>query len=580
MRVGIATTPIIRVLYAVPGIRWGISKSMAIAKRMFIPIHIRFENLIEIAIGEIKAYPASTRLSEGYYTSRAIRIVDPIEPKDLGLSCRGVGECKKELYEWAGKISTTLSNILRDLQGQAKNIDIGGIANELFGNVSKSLRETLIHEVLHSLEVMGTSTSWQLEAIAWRTRLDNMYVLEEMYRAIGRDMVKALSKKIPGLENHLHRDFRVIPDVFKGVSRDDAREILEGIGDKIRRLSHDKNFREAVIDAYQSHIYLRSFIAWILIPLIEPTTWYILGHNINEINEILDKYYENGVFSDLHRGLANHVIEVIESNKPESGALLKATRDTLDMPLKDWEVLWNAIAEAYRSGENIVDEIANIVVYKRFDKALKGEGIEVMPPSEKSFLSMLLYAIPVERVPDISRFLVDLLSEEPSIKDFLFKKIREGVSIEPKHYLSLFVDLRIGGEIHPMVYDPLSMVQRSETILGRMVRRTGLSFGTFEDLVGDLPLALRGFATFITCLSMEGVDGGIEILAKRIGLDENRLRDLWNELNNMGLGSVVEDLERGSGSCVETYINAFLYTVLRLGADVKRFGGLHGLSYI
>lgn len=553
------------------------------ARQMFVGVSDPSGALI---VSTIKALGASAGVTQrltsrylGIYTGRAVSIHDPdnprrpITPAELGLSCTSLEDCRRVLCEDVfGRISRTMSQGWDEVDEVVKRLedDLSAIGN-------KEVRHRIVHEVLHAQILQGTSASARIEGISWRIRFNYMYTLEKLYRNVGRDLASEVGKR--GYK--VHEEFRVL-DGFKGFDADKANEVLRKLESRLDELSRDESLRIAIGDGVRHQLWLRAFAGGIVIPTLEVTTWYLLGY---DLYGTLEEYEGAGLFdSEFHSSIALELIDILEKRRPERSRVVEATKATLDFPPATYESLkWKI--EGLTGMENVVEHFKS-VVRDRFEKALNGVQIERAPPKYKTLLSVILYAITVEKIPDLVHMFVEILNSEPEVKNGILGVVRREAGRPAGAYTSFFVNISAGGRTETIAYDPLSGFfcgsGKSESdVIGVYVRRTGLRFGTFEDLVGDLPLALRGFLSALYLLeAYRDEKRWAELVTRYVGVHEervDRLIDIAKRVREADLDGLTREPNH---QVVGRILELFLYSVLRLGEDVKNFGGLHGLWFL
>lgn len=508
--------------------------------------------------------PAVTPL--GLFTGKAVKIFKEEAPHEafgfdeLGLKCDSPLDCEKVLADVLEKLSEALGgDDIDDALTRAREA-LAPIGDE-------RIRETLIHEALHSFIARGTSALTIMESMAWRVRFDLLYVMERTYQALGR----ALAEEVGRFGFKARRDFRVI-DGFAGLGREEVNEVLDKVKPKLRGLSLDAIFGNALRDGYQHHLSLKTVIHSIVAPVVELVTWYVLGY---DLEETLETYYERGVFREgIHGSVFEGLIDLLEERRPKPQQAVEAARATLDFPLSTYEKLRAEIKEIGRSEDaDKTKPLAMLVkglIVPRFEAALDGRPLERAPPHQKTLGEALLYAIPTDEVPDFIPRFAEILREEVEILKALLR-VQERRILEKLvgTYPAFYIDVYVEGRRKTVGHNPISV------LFGTPVRRTDSRLGTLEDIVGDLVLPLRGFLG--TALTMARSKEGVAIVARYSGVDEGRLEEVALEVRRRA--EAFENLLHADPSPqhVEEVLEAFLYAVLRLGESIKGFGGLHGL---
>lgn len=520
----------------------------------------------------------ASRYLGGIYTGRAVFIYDydtphrGITPGELGLSCDGIEDCRRVLCE---AVFEKVSSVM-DRQG----IVVDELVKDLESNlksISRKFRHLIIHEITHAYIARETSASAYIEGISWRVRFDNMYVLEKIYRAVGRDLAREVGSR--GFK--VHEEFRII-EGFKGLGEGDAERILKNLEGGLDRLSKDELFRAAIGDGFRHQIWLRIFAGGIVIPVLEVATWYILGSNLNKT---LKEYEDEGVFDkNFHSPIALEMIKAIEEKRPGKTEVAKAARAVLDLPPTTYEDLKRELRASYDKRK--IAEHFQKVVRDKFKEALEGRSSGEVSSRHKTLLSIMLYAVPVDKIPDMVSMFVEILNSEPEVRDRLLEILGRSGGRMTGTYTSFFIKISVKGRTETVVYDPLSSLTcRPEevrgSIIGVSVRRTGVGFTTFENLVGDLPLALRGFLPALYLFrEYESEKSWAEYVARHTGLGGKEIGVLVEIVERMRGISLDELLGEPSDKVVREAIELFLYAVLRLGEGIKGFGGLHALWFL
>lgn len=515
----------------------------------------------------------------GIYTGRAISIHDlenprrPFTPDELGLGCTDLEVCKRVLceavFERTSRIMSQGWSEVDEMVEHLKNsLDVVG---------NEEIRHRIVHEVLHAHIAQGTSASTHIEGISWRIRFDYMYILEKLYRNIGRDLATEVEKH--GYKKH--EEFRVLSG-FSGLDADRVNDILKKLESRLDKLSKDDSLRIAMNDGVRHQLWLRIFAGGVVVPVQETTTWYLLGY---DLLGTLGEYETLGLFDpEFHGSIALELIDALEERKPEKSRVMEAARATLDFPPTIYEDLMRRI-EGLSDKKKITEQLKSIV-RDRFVNALDGVHIDRAPPRHKTLLGVMLYAAPVEKIPDLVHTFVEIFNSEPEVKEKLLRVVGRGSRGSVGTYTSFFINISVGDRTETVAYDPLSGLTcgsegGGEGIIGTYIRRTGLRFGTFEDLVGDLPLALRGFLSILHLPELrEDEEKWVKLVARWMGVSEerkDRLHDVARRVRKVDLNELTGE---PSYQTVREILELFLYSVLRLGEDVKNLGGLHGLWFL
>lgn len=576
VKLALRLLPIVEALYkfAQPVIRPCVKSTYGLARRIYVGVSDPSPDLIKVAVSTLGVNagltPAMASIG-GLFTGRAIQLIDfknplrPFTPAEIGLNCSNLEDCNK-----------TLCHVFENVSEALRKDDIDEIIKDVSESVSiiknEFIKGNMLHEALHAVMARGTFALTLVESIGWRVRFDMMYVLERIYGNLGR----TLAEEVREFGFETHREFRVIKG-FRGLDAKDASKVLDRIEGSIEELSSDDHFRLTLQDGYQHHIYLRMFVGGIVIPLIEVTTWYILGY---DIEKYLDIYASKGIFDEnFHALTAEKLVEVLKNKSPRRQTAIEAMRVALDFPPSIYEDLKT------RSREIIEPEdLAKLIqekVLARFEVALDGHPVIRASSRHKTLASAILYGVPVEKAPDIVFTFIEILNREAEIKHALRNIVGEGSKRVAGTYTSFFIKLDVSGNIQGVIYDPLSGLtcESKETPIGKLkVNRTGLMFNTFEDLVGDLPLALRGFLWFSYAISRKHLENEllIDTLSKYLGTSKEKLQDLTEKLLEKD-EAFSQLLYRPDPQQTREVLKVFLYAVLRLGEDITNFGGLHAL---
>lgn len=529
------------------------------------------------------------RSSLAVYTFKAVIILDSITCSDLGLGS-DVDSCKGGADQLCESLRQAL--LERDV------ISFISRVREASRNVNEEIAKSLEHELIHSYAMKNTSALFIAECCSWRVRFDNMYFMEKLYRVAGRDLARKVSDR--GFK--VHPEFRKI-EGFTGLSEEEARKVIEDVRPSLNILASDKTAITALRDGFVHNTFLRNIIQPLTAPLVEVVTWYVMDE---DLRERLEEYVDIGIFEkDLHGELAEKIIEELEEKRPDKQRVVEAANAALDFPQAEYVAFINRIqgdtkgmvealgtrgAEVTGQGGSLssviktararlIGESDNFLL-KRFTTALEGGSVSRAPNETKSFGRVLLYAIPSDKIPDFLTIFMDILREEGFLSKESLKKVMDTIDHRVGEYTAVYLPLMINGKKDTTGCNPLSV------FFGRYISRTNSKLTTLELLVGDLVMVLRGFLTLgytIRILldqlrtneavfkELENYPFVYDILSKNT--------DVFNEISRVG-DSILGLLQTADSKYAKDVIEAFIYTALRLGDEIRVLGGPHGLWFL
>lgn len=521
------------------------------------------------------------------YTFKAVIIMKHCTCRDFGFS-DNTESCIEGVLRLCELIRKTLGE--QDVESFTTRV------RELLENVDRDLAEAIEHELIHSFILKETSALLYAEKCSWRVRFDNMYFMEKLYRTIGRDLAREVSRR--GFK--VHPEFRKI-NGFNGLDESDARMIVQEIQPSLERLVSDSRALIALRDGFVHNIFLRSIIQPLLAPLVEVVTWYVMDM---DLHKTLEDYVAEHVFDEkLHARVAERIIQELDRRRPDKQTAVKAASMALDFTQTEYDAFIGRLrawagglvgSDSVDSVETSSDVLADVVeaaktvlaseverfIVKRFQSALSGESVPRAPSKYKSLGRVFLYAIPSDKIPDFLVTFVDIIREEGLLNWRNIRRVLDATSQRVGEYTALYMPLLINGRVIPLGCNPLS------PFFGTYIKRTDSVLTTTELLIGDLVLELRGFLTLGYTIKLLHDQRGD---AKEVVEDlENypyeygallKNREVYNEILRTG-DSFHGLLYSAEPSYARDVIKTFIYTVLVLGERIRALGGPHGLWFL
>lgn len=437
------------------------------------------------------------------------------------------------------ELSESFPNYVKELWGKL-------LSSGLSGHVD--LETIICEELLHWELLKSTSILALIDGISWAIRAQQIALTEAFHRVTG-----------------FPRSIRS----FEPMSLEDALKVLDKYATIMNKLQeYWRSLANYLGNIELLHQYLSHEIAL----FVEPVTWAALKLSDNIVELRLKEYFCYEEESERARGVYDLARECI--NKKGVDGFISLARKALDIP--------SDLLENHSSGEE--SHRLFEVIKERFNALCEGKDVETSSEESKTHLAAWMTALDKVDKESLKLF-VDVLTKNPSafryIVNIVRRRSKEGIYSAP----SIF----IYDKDFTYVYDPWTGITSTPH------KMTVPIIGTLEDLVGDLPLTLRGFT-----LSLQYSLYDIQLLKKKV---EERGRALScrlamneDELKKLIVEAFKDMMEEFKWPCDPKYLDkafrnedeakevsvkffkSWLYIICRLGkisGDV--LGGLHGL---
>jgi len=407
------------------------------------------------------------------------------------------------------------------------------------------IERILAEEYLHWEELHGTSILALIDGISWAIRIQQIAIMEKFHE----------ETKFP----------RKIGKTFRPMEHDKTL-------DEINKYNLLENFLKKIdyndiLSKYFRNIQIVHFyISPQLSVFLEPLTWAALGL---EIEEHIGNYFpQKGKERRCARRIYEAAKRFLKSNNNDVSGLVALVNRTLDIP-----------PELFR--EHIKDKKSLLEVFlERFEKLINNGEVEVSADEHKTHFASYLIAFDYTDYESLNT-LMDILRRYPSLLQYIgnifIKLSTQKIYSDP----SIFILTENG----TFVYDPLTGIEISPKS-----RRVPVIAG-LEDIVGDLPMTLRGFIfylwhSFRDDIFKKYLSEKIPSLSIRLGIPEDELKNLltdtfeklkatfqwqFKDLREMMNGKVSRKLAL-------KFFKSWLYVIHRLGwMSEEILTGLHAM---
>lgn len=540
---------------------------------------IEVKYVVENLFPNIKILTAMSHL-KGLYTCRAIVVEEPIKLAEIGIeSDKGIDEIQKELrlrmdrlLDEANKFKDEVCKFVRKVEEEARM---------LFGTKHA---EVFLEELVHWHLINETFTIALIEAYAWRERLDAMYAMELLYTKVGEKIRSDLNRIGIVIKN-----IRNLEDSnFEGLEHEEVISLINVVRSELEKLADDKNYCGAIQDLIFVHDFLKGFLGSFVIPIIECATWYIIQTckkgSVDEALESLtiniDSYYHENIFNDAANHLANDLLRLLMEKHPLPDKFQSAIKIALDLPMIESQ---QKTMDGSAKDQDLWEKF-RLKFLNRLENSLIGIKIPRASKWEKSLLFVMGYALNNKRVDGFADLFAEILKDENEISNFILERLTLFGRRAAGTYLSAFLKIENNNKQELVVYDPLSgLTSKEKSILGRIrVQRSGRTFSTLEDLVGDLPLVMRALAgILLRNVEKEDLLAFAKTLASFTGINETKIINVIKGFEKINAPKVRDLLlDEFNKEIILKFTECFLYLVLRLGKDATKLSGLHALWYL
>jgi uncharacterized protein YaaR (DUF327 family) len=471
----------------------------------------------------------------GMTTGRYIVVVEPDLVKKYMGNLSNEGEYREVIKEYLKRIEDSLSS---DEEREE--------TNELF--------KTLRHEYYHWYILKETSVATVIDALSWMIRFLQITLTEIFHR-----------------KTNFER--RVNFDPLN------EREAIE----KLRRL--DESINEIVenpenLELFQQLIYHINTLYYIILSaikfIVEPVTW-ALTEDLKKCQQMLKNYFPKG-----ERRWASDILSKtldLKVKGVDKLSILGFARQSLDVSL---EQINNYLREGeIKEGEKTYNNLAEYF-YDRFINLISNTYHHEISKKKETYATVVSYIFNHSSKVNatLTKIISEILAEENEALNFIMKiataKVHEEIYKNPGVFTILPDSLNF------YRYDPLAGLTSPSSKMDAYVKRTGMTFQSFEDLVGDLPLTHR---TFI--LSIRDRLTGIKSSCARLLSYYERITGeetydkILEESIKIGEWSAEKFIRLHKGDIdkglFRDYLRSWSYMIFRLGRKALLLRGLHGI---
>jgi len=486
----------------------------------------------------------------GLYTGRIINVRGPVELAQIGLDCSEVKACEEKFRSWFED----------EGHGLLERIAYVGEQGDL-----PAYMKPLAHEFVHWLCFKETAMATLVDMVSWRLRVDMMALSELVHIRTG------------------------LPRIYQNTMTSDlVRERLAAYDGPLDRLAGEATAVMIFDDIKAHNGFAIGFYPRIIAPIIEPATWVLVESDWTS-TEDNRKRVLNAYFGDdgQTRQIASEILE--ESNAfltrdaQSRKKLIEAVNEAMNMPLQK-------IRLYVRTGDlsGLQLELAN-----RLRAILAGKDVERAVDADRRFTSVLQYMLTEKyesggetthvKVVDL---ISGLLSKEAEVAKYVTETLSDVFLSGQSHGAytkpTVFLGSVVAGKYVRLRYDPLAGLTsgQSPAMDGVKVRSTGRSFGTLEDMVGDIPLSIRTALMMLMYFNASNCQELLEGLAYPLKLLENKA-EAWAlyESSTKELRAVAaeKDLHYPTDLDLRGFLDFWLYYVMRMGVYAECLHGLHGM---
>jgi len=470
----------------------------------------------------------ATRLEEmGLTTGRAIVLILP-ELKGIDQFIHKVGDTE------------TILNVLREARWnieQKKFACTGGIEC------------ILAEEYLHWEELHGTSILALIDGISWAIRIQQIAITKEFHEET--------------------KFTRKIGKTFRPMEHDKALDEIDryNIENFLKRIDYNDILTKYFRNIQIIHFYISSQISVFL----EPLTWAALGLKIEK--RIDDYFPQKGKERRCARRIYKAAKRFLKSNNNDVFGLVALANRALDIPA---ELLREHITRQYVKDKKSLLE----VLLERFEKLISNGEVEVSADEHKTYFASYLIAVDYTDYGSL-KIMIDNIRQHPSLFQYITEIMSKISTKKIYNVPSIFIFTKDG----TFIIDPITGIEISPN------RRHVPVIAGLEDIVGDLPMTLRGFIfylwhSFRDDIFKKYLSEKIPSLSIRLGIPENELKDLltdtfekvkatfqwqFKDLRDMLNGKISQNMAL-------KFFKSWLYVIHRLGWMSKEIlTGLHAM---
>jgi len=472
----------------------------------------------------------------GMTTGRYIVVVEPDLVKKYMGNLSNEGEYREVIKEYLKQIEDSLFS---DEEREEPN--------ELF--------KTLRHEYYHWYILKETSVATVIDALSWMIRFLQITLTEIFHRKTNFErMIK-----------------------FDPLNEHEAIEELRRLDESINEIVENPEN----LELFQQLIYHINTLYYIILSaikfIVEPVTW-ALTEDSEKCQQMLKNYFlkeERRWASDI----LSETLNLKKVKRLDKLSILGFARQSLDVPL---EQINNYLREGeIKEGGETYNNLAEYFCDRFIDLTRNTYRHEISRKKE-TYATVFSYIFNHNSKVNatIVKIISEVLAEENEAFNFIMRiasaKIHEEIYKNPGVFTILPDSLNF------YRYDPLAGLTSSSSKMDAYVKRTGVTFQGFEDLVGDLPLTHKTFILSIRDRLM-GVESSCARLLRyyeRITGEETYDKVLEESIN---VGEWVAKkfirLHKGDidKSLFRDYLRSWSYMIFRLGRKALLLRGLHGI---
>jgi hypothetical protein len=473
---------------------------------------------------------STTRLQEiGLTTGRAIVLIFTGQ--------KGIDQFINELMD--------TENILKVLREVRRNIEQKKFA------CTSDIECILAEEYLHWEELHGTSILALIDGISWAIRIQQIAIMKEFHEVT----------RFP----------RKIGKTFRPMEHDKALDEINKYNDVLINFLKKIDYNNILKKYFKNIQIVHFYILPQLRVFLEPLTWAALGLKIEE--RINNYFPQKGKESRYARRIYKIAKSFLGSNNNDVSGLVALTNRALDVP-----------AESLREHiirQHVKDQKSLLEVFlERFEKSMSNGAVEVSADEHKTHFASYLIAVDYMDYESL-KIILDILRRHPSLFQYITDIISKLSTKKIYNVPSFFIFTK--DEI--FVYDPLTGIEISPK------RRRVPVIAGLEDIVGDLPMTLRGFIFYLWHSFRDDIfnkylSEKIPSLSIRLGIPEDELKDLltdtfekvkatfqwqFKDLRDMLNGKISQNMAL-------KFFKSWLYVIHRLGWMSKEIlTGLHAM---